>query len=32
VVLEVLKSIGWALGYASEELQNDPKLKKIAKG
>jgi hypothetical protein len=30
-VLEAVKSNGRALKYASEELQNDPELKKLAK-
>jgi hypothetical protein len=30
VVLEAVKSNGYALEYASEELQNDPELKKLA--
>jgi hypothetical protein len=31
-VLEAVKSSGGALKYASEELQNDPELKKLAEG
>jgi len=30
VVLEAVKQNGYALEYASEELQNDPELKKLA--
>jgi len=32
VVLEAVKESRWALQYASEELQNDPELKKLAEG
>jgi hypothetical protein len=30
VVLEAVKNDGYALEYASEELQNDPEIKKAA--
>jgi hypothetical protein len=32
VVLEAVKKNRWVLEYASEELQNDPELKKLAEG
>jgi hypothetical protein len=31
-VLEAVRNNGYALQYASEELQNDPELKKLAEG
>ena len=31
-VLEAVKQNGWALEFVSEELQNDPELKKLAEG
>ena len=32
VVLEAVRNYGYALEFASEELQNDPELKKLAEG
>ena len=31
-LLEAVRNNGYALEYASEELQNDPELKKLAEG
>ena len=31
-MLEAVKNWGWALQDASEELKNDPELKKLAEG